>query len=128
MPHIVLEYSRNLGEPARLSRLLGELHSALGATEGFEGDRIKSRAIPLETFRVGRAEDSGFIHASVTFSRGRPDPVRRELGNRLLAILMQAEGWPGIEVGKSVEIRQFEPGMYFNSRDHGLRRAPRRAG
>ena len=34
------------------------------------------------------------------------------------AILMNETRSANLEVSRSVEIRQFEPGMYFNDRDH----------
>jgi 5-carboxymethyl-2-hydroxymuconate isomerase len=117
MPHIVLEYSSGLGPGFDASALLQELHEAVGATEGFELDRIKSRAVALRTHLVGRAPGE-LVHATVAFSPGRAPRLREELGRRLLEILTagtrrEGEG-PGIH--RSVEIRQFEAGMYFASR------------
>lgn len=118
MPHIVLEYSRNLSTTIDASALLDQLHRALGGTESFEADRIKARAIELDNYSIGDKEGGGFMHASVTFSRGRSERARADLGNRLLEILLTEASPSGLEVSRSVEIRQFEPGMYFNDRDH----------
>jgi 5-carboxymethyl-2-hydroxymuconate isomerase len=111
MPHIILEYSSNLGD-AGLSHLL----DALGDTESFESDRIKSRAVRCDTYYVG-ADRRGFVHATVLFSPGRPEALRRQVGRRLLDIMRSDAALRGADVATSVEIRQFEPGMYITERD-----------
>jgi 5-carboxymethyl-2-hydroxymuconate isomerase len=116
MPHIILEYSSNLGDAAGLSHLLDRLHDALGDTESFESDRIKSRAVRCDTYRVG-ADRRGFVHATVVFSPGRPEALRRQVGRRLLDIMRSDAALGGADVATSVEIRQFEPGMYITERD-----------
>src|SRR5579863_570391 len=86
MPHIILEYSSNLGDAAALTRLLDSLHGALGDTESFDSERIKSRAVRCETYHVS-TERRGFMHATVLFSPGRPEALRRQVARRLLDIM-----------------------------------------
>jgi len=50
MPHIILEYSSNLGDDDALAYLLDRLHDALGDTESFESERIK--AAPYDVTRI----------------------------------------------------------------------------
>lgn len=116
MPHIILEYSSNLGDDASVARLLDSLHGSLGNTESFEYERIKSRAIRCETYHVS-TERRGFVHVTVLFSPGRPDALRRQVVRRLLEILRNDATMGGADVATSVEIRQFEPGMYLTERD-----------
>ncbi len=114
MPHIVLEYSSNLTQSVDFKRLLGALHQILGNVESFETDRIKSRSIELDHFLVGRERDRGMVHVEVSFSPGRSESLRMELGQRLLDLLLNEVKPDGVEVSRSIEIRQFEPQMYFN--------------
>jgi len=116
VPHIILEYSSNLGDEVALARLLDSLHAALGDTESFESERIKSRAVRCETYHVG-SDRRGFVHATVLFSPGRPEALRRQLVRRLLDIMRSDSVMGGADVAKSVEIRQFGPGMYITERD-----------
>jgi 5-carboxymethyl-2-hydroxymuconate isomerase len=116
MPHIILEYSSNLGDDAGLAHLLDNLHDALGDTESFDSERIKSRAVRCETFHVS-SERRGFLHATVLFSPGRPDALRRQLARRLLDIMRSDSVVGGADVATSVEVREFEPGMYITERD-----------
>jgi len=116
MPHVILEYSSNLGDDAGLAHLLDSLHDALGDTESFESERIKSRAVRCETYHVS-ADRRGFVHATVLFSPGRPEALRRQVVRRLLDIMRSDSVMGGADVATSVEIRQFEPGMYITERD-----------
>lgn len=99
------------------SALLRKLHEALGATESFELDRIKSRAVSLEKFLVGREESAAFVHATVVFSQGRPPELREMVGRSLLALLTAETQAHGSEhrILRSIEVRQFEEGAYFTS-------------
>ena len=117
MPHIILEYSGNLGDDARLARVLESLHAALGDTESFESERIKSRAVRCDTYHVS-TERRGFVHATVLFSPGRPEALRRQVVRRRLLEIMRSDPvMGGADVATSVEVRQFEPGMYLTERD-----------
>jgi 5-carboxymethyl-2-hydroxymuconate isomerase len=117
MPHIILEYSNNLSSDAAMNQLLGKLHNTLGGIESFETDRIKSRALRFDACRIGAGEHRGFVHATVLFSPGRPEALRRELVKKLLTIIIsEAGGAPG-SFSASVEVRQFESGMYATERD-----------
>jgi 5-carboxymethyl-2-hydroxymuconate isomerase len=116
MPHIILEYSSNLSSDA-MNQLLGKLHDTLGGIESFENDRIKSRALRFDAYRIGADDHRGFVHATVLFSPGRPEALRRELVKKLLTIIIsEVRSLPG-DFSTSVEIRQFEPGMYATERD-----------
>lgn len=116
MPHIVLEYSSNLSDCGDWPAVLEKLHGAVGDTESFETHRIKSRAIALDTYRVASGEGTGFVHATVAFSPGRSETLRRELGGHLLALLASEVTSAELDISRSVEIRQFEPEMYFSDR------------
>ena len=113
MPHIVMEYSSNLTQSVDFERLLDALHQILGSFESFETDRIKSRSLELDHYLVGRERDRGLVHVVVSFSRGRSEDLRVEIGQRLLDLLLNEVKPDGVEVSKSIEIRQFGMKMYF---------------
>ena len=51
---------------------------------------------------------------NLVFSLGRADSVRDALGRRMLGLLTSDVSPKGMPVSRSVEVRQFERGMYFN--------------
>lgn len=116
MPHIILEYSSNLGDAAGPIHLLDKLHDALGDTDTFESDRIKSRIVRCDTYHVG-TDRRGFVHATVVFSPGRPEALRRQVGKLLFDIMRSDAVLGGADIATSVEVRQFETGMYITERD-----------
>lgn len=116
MPHIVLEYSSNLSDNGDWPAILEKLHGTVGDTESFETHRIKSRAIALDTYRVASGDGTGLVHATVIFAPGRSEALRRELAQRLLGILKSEVRSAQLDISRSVEVRQFEPDMYFTDR------------
>ena len=59
MPHIILEYSRNLEQKIDFSRLLKKMHDLLGSMSDFELDRSRAArsvttAASLEMTPTGR--------------------------------------------------------------------------
>jgi 5-carboxymethyl-2-hydroxymuconate isomerase len=117
MPHMVLEYSTRVAERCDIPGLLLELHGMLGKHPSFEMDRIKTRAIPITQRIVGSDPNREFVHVAISFSRRRDEETRKALGQATLNVLLQRIGGPDLKVSRSVEIRQFEPGMYFNDYD-----------
>jgi 5-carboxymethyl-2-hydroxymuconate isomerase len=114
MPHIILEYSRSLEQKIDFSRLLKKMHNMLGGMNDFEQDRIKSRSIGYDSCFVGDNPNRTFVHVNLVFSLGRADSVRDALGRRMLDLLTSNVSPKGMTVSHSVEVRQFERGMYFN--------------
>ena len=78
---------------------------------------VRSRAYQRDLFnrrdaRVARRHDRcGWL------SPGRNEALRVELGQRLLDLLLNEVKPDGVKVSRSIEIRQFEPQMYFNDHD-----------
>lgn len=114
MPHIVLEYSRKLEQRVDIPRLLKKMHDELGRMSDFELDRIKSRSIGYDVCFVGNDPDRAFVHVTLVFSLGRPESVRVALANRMLDVIISDVSPKGTPVSHSVEVRQFEEGMYVN--------------
>ena len=106
MPHLHLEYTANLPE-LNVDLALLRCNQALVAPEQF-GDEfdIKSRAIKLDTFRVGTGiGERGFVAVRLSMLSGRSTVAKNQLSQSLLAILQDLGPWPvGVEVQLSVEV------------------------
>jgi 5-carboxymethyl-2-hydroxymuconate isomerase len=87
MPHLTVEYTRNLAA-LPMSTVLLKLNEALAASGEFHAHDIKSRAIALDDFLVGTSlHEHGFVHAKLSLLGGRSTTVKRELSQRLLQAL-----------------------------------------
>lgn len=121
MPHLHLEYTRNVPLP-EVDTLLLRLNHALMATGqiAIEGD-IKSRAVEVQTFRVGTAPgERGFIYAKLALLAGRSPEVKKQLSDALLEVLKQASAWPkGLDIQFGVEIVDMQRESYGKERISG---------
>lgn len=120
MPHLTLEYTRNLGDfdPARALAALNEVMFDSGL---FGESDIKSRAVGLDCFQVGvRDTPRGFVHVSVAMLSGRGDPERKALADGLLAALQPLlNGQTVGEVQLSVETAELHRPSYAKAVIHG---------
>lgn len=90
MPHLTLEYTRNLSN-FNPTRALAALNAAMFDSGLFSEPDIKSRAIGLETFLVGISPTPrGFAHVRIALLAGRSDTERKELADAVLAALVAA--------------------------------------
>jgi len=120
MPHLTLEYTRNLNLPAP-SRTLAALNAALAASGLFEEADIKSRAIALDSFAIGTAAaPRAFAHVRIALLAGRSAEQRKTLADTALAALSATLQAPaGTEVQLSVETVDLDRPSYAKAVLHG---------
>jgi 5-carboxymethyl-2-hydroxymuconate isomerase len=90
MPHLTLEYTRNLTnfDP---TRTLAALNQAMADSGLFSEPDIKSRALALETFQAGISPaPRAFAHARIAMLTGRTSEERKTLADAVLAALTAA--------------------------------------
>jgi 5-carboxymethyl-2-hydroxymuconate isomerase len=119
VPHITLEYTANIDRPqAGYSNLFAALHRVLADTVGVDVANCKSRAIRLDTYRVGDggAED-GFVHLEVRIFDGRPVKLRREVGQRCLAVLEDhfSQARQELNLQITVSVKEIEQKTYLKA-------------
>jgi 5-carboxymethyl-2-hydroxymuconate isomerase len=115
MPHVTLEYSNNLPAPVDFGALFARLHATLAETGPFPLAQIKSRAVPLDVFRVGAgAPESVFVHLTVAILSGRDADQRRRISESLLAVLREAfeRAWDERPCDLTVDIRELQRETY----------------
>lgn len=120
MPHLTLEYSRNLGlfSPRRALRAINEAMFDSGL---FSEPDIKSRAIPFDTVQIGvKTALRGFVHLRIALLAGRSEEERRQLAEAGLAALRETLEPPlGWEVQLSVETVELDRPSYAKAVLHG---------
>lgn len=120
MPHLTLEYTRNLsGFDA--ARALAAVNEAMFDSGLFSEPDIKSRAIGLDEFQVGVLPGRrGFIHVRVAMLAGRSGDERKQLADAVLVALTSAvDGEPGMELQISVETTELDRPSYAKAVIHG---------
>lgn len=88
MPHIIVEFSQNMGPDLDLPEILNDLHDTLAA-QGVDKARIKSRSIPLIHSVVGaNAPNEGYMaHLTLQLLEGRDVPTKQAYGKALHDVL-----------------------------------------
>jgi 5-carboxymethyl-2-hydroxymuconate isomerase len=114
MPHLHMEYTANLpGLNADLALI--RLNNTLVGSGQFAAEfDIKSRAVKVETFKVGTAlAERAFVHLKLALLSGRSPQIKKQLSESLLAVVQDLCEWPtDVEVQVCVEILDIDRESY----------------
>lgn len=114
MPHLHMEYTANLPE-LNADVALIRLNNTLVASGEFAAEYdIKSRAVKVETFKVGTAlGERAFVHVKLALLSGRSAQIKKQLSESLLAVVQDLCKWPtGVEVQLAVELLDIDRESY----------------
>lgn len=124
MPHLIVEYTANLGEEAEIAALLRKANAVLIAQGGvFPIGGIRSRALRLEDYCVADAShDDAFVHLTLKIGAGRSPEQKQKAGDALFAMLREhfAAIFARRFLALSLEIVEFsEAGTWKQNNIHG---------
>lgn len=116
MPHIWIEYSRNLEQQVREAGLVEALHQAAIATGAFQIGAIRTRARAVGDYRIadGHAEN-GFVHVVARIAAGRDLQTRKFIGECLFSELKRAMSavYDAAPLGLSLELQELDAALNF---------------
>jgi 5-carboxymethyl-2-hydroxymuconate isomerase len=124
MPHIIVEYTDNLGADARIPALLKTINDTLIAQDGaFPIGGIRSRALELHDYRVadGAETSDAFVHITLKIGAGRSDAVKKKTCDELFDAVKAhfAEAYAKRGLALSMELIEFsESGTYKHNNIH----------
>jgi 5-carboxymethyl-2-hydroxymuconate isomerase len=124
MPHIVVEYTANLGEQARMPALLKQINTLLIRDDGmFPTGGIRSRAIELQHWCIadGGNADDAFVHVSAKIGRGRSDAEKKAVFDPLFEVVKEhfASVYATRGLALSMELNEFsEAGTWKHNNIH----------
>ena len=123
MPHIVIEYTANLGAQARIPELLKTVNQTMIAQDGvFPTGGIRSRALRLDDYRMADgAADDAFVHVTLKIGSGRSEAVKKQVCDALFDAVKAhfAELYEKRYLALSLEIVEFsETGSYKHNNVH----------
>jgi 5-carboxymethyl-2-hydroxymuconate isomerase len=80
MPHLIIEYSRNLEDDIEIKDLIAVVHKTARKSPLFEPAAIRTRAVPVDSYMIADGDPSlAFIHLYVRIKPGRPPEKKMEL-------------------------------------------------
>ncbi len=86
MPHIIVEYSANLGQAADIAGLCEALRACAAAQEIFPETGVRVRALQCDIYAIADGDPAnGFIDISVRLREGRPLEARQAATAALFA-------------------------------------------
>lgn len=123
MPHLIYEYTDNLGAEADIPGLLRKSNQVLIDQGGvFPTGAIRSRAVRLTEYYVADgAADDAFVHATLKMGAGRPQAAKKKTGDELFQMLSEhfAALYAARTLALSLEIVEFsEAGTWKQNNIH----------
>ncbi|AFY18498.1 5-carboxymethyl-2-hydroxymuconate Delta-isomerase [Pseudomonas sp. QLc11A] len=114
MPHLHMEYTANLSDLNADVALMRLNNTLVGSGQFAAEFDIKSRAVRVETFKVGTAlSERAFVHVKLALLSGRSAQIKKQLSESLLAVVQDLCEWPsGVEVQLCVEILDIDRDSY----------------
>ncbi|QHJ00560.1 5-carboxymethyl-2-hydroxymuconate isomerase [Xylophilus rhododendri] len=115
MPHLTIEYSRNLEAGFALAETLREVNATLVASGQIRNEPdLKSRIVPLDETVVGTGlGDRGFVYCLLRLLPGRSDAVKAEMSERIAVVMRKRIPQPaGMMVQLSVEVIEMHAPSY----------------
>ena len=111
MPHLTLEYTANLD--FEIQPLLARLHSELVATGAINLKGLKSRTVRHSDYRIADGNpDYALVHVNLLIREGRPPEVRKDIAERIMAVLKETFGdrFESSHLSLSVDIKEMRQG------------------
>jgi len=112
MPHVTLHYTGNLDGFDPDDALLA-MNRALADSGHFDEGAIKSRALRLDHYRVGVADqERAFVHVQLKVMPGRDDATRRGFAEALSAALAPLLPSLSLSTQLCIEVDELDAGSY----------------
>lgn len=115
MPHLILHHTANLDgfDP---DAALTAANSVLVESGHFEDVAIKSRALVLDHYRIGNADEGhGFVHATLKVLPGRSEALRAALGRAVHDALAACVPALDVHCQLCVEVVELQAATYIKS-------------
>ncbi|KZZ83650.1 MULTISPECIES: 5-carboxymethyl-2-hydroxymuconate Delta-isomerase [Bacillaceae] len=131
MPHIVVEYTKNIKDQADIPALLKKINGILLLrSDLFPKGGIRSRAIELQDYLIADGqEDDAFVHISLKIGAGRSDEDKKEVCEKLFEMVKHHFQllFSSRYLALSMELAEFsEAGTYKHNNIHErFKKAPR---
>jgi 5-carboxymethyl-2-hydroxymuconate isomerase len=116
MPHVVVEYSKNLEQSVDISELIRVVHDAMIATDAFPLEAVRTRAAPRDDFRIADGDPrNAFLAVVGRIAPGRPQALRHELGRSLFEAVQSylSDVSEAIPLSITVELQEIDQTSAF---------------
>ena len=113
MPHIIVEYSKNIGDIIEVPKLVIALHNELAA-QGIDIARIKTRGMSCNYVSVGEHGSHGhMLHTTLLLLEGRDAVTKKQYGEALHNKMKEFVGKSVKHCAITLEIRDMNKDSYY---------------
>lgn len=112
MPHLIVEYSRNLENRIGIRDLVRKVHEAALTSNVFQPGAVRTRAEPRDVYVIAdRHEENGFVSVTVRMAQGRDAETRQQMGQLIFETVCDhlAEIYKTTPIGISLEVQEIDP-------------------
>ena len=116
MPHLILEYSKNIEGDVEIEGLMRKLHQAIFATGLWELSALRTRAEPRDKYHIADGDPThGFMHLMVRIRAGRDNATKEKLGQDLLKVMVDwlEPSFAKRKIAINAEITEVSPTSYL---------------
>jgi 5-carboxymethyl-2-hydroxymuconate isomerase len=117
MPHLILEYSKNVGEDVEIEGLMRRLHQTIFSFGLWDISALRTRAEPREKYYIADGDPThGFVHLLVRIRAGRDDAIKKQIGEALLKAMVEylAPSFAKRKLAVNAEITEVSPTSYLH--------------
>ena len=113
MPHIILEYSKNIGDIIEASKLVHRIHQEM-PKHGIEKERLKTRSYECNYVAVGEQGSHGhMLHATLLLLEGRDNATKKKYGDVIHNMMKEAVGNRVKHCQITLEVRDMDTDSYY---------------
>lgn len=112
MPHIIIEYSKNLELHADVEDLVEVMHAAALTIEVFPLGGVRTRAVRRDDYRIADGNvDNCFVDVIVRIGAGRDADTKERIADSLFTALTSAlrEVYDTTPLALSLELKEISP-------------------
>jgi 5-carboxymethyl-2-hydroxymuconate isomerase len=115
MPHIYIEYSKDIEDMIQIPALMTELHTRLAAQDGVDIERIKTKSFAMQhsLFGTHAIDARAGVHITLLILEGRDRETRKSYGQSLFEGAKAMLDKTGMPYTISLEVRDMDRDTYF---------------
>lgn len=114
MPHLIIDYSRNLDGAVDMSAFCDHMRQAMCAVDVFPAAGVRVRAVAADHYSIADGNpEHGYIDMSVRLRGGRPDEAKQQATTALFAAAEEflAPVLASRPLALSLEMRDIDPDL-----------------
>jgi len=112
MPHLQVEFSRDLSTKIRTEKLLKALVAALSERETVDPRAVKAYARCADHWAMGDGAPPGFLHVTVCVLEGRSEEWESQTADHLYTVLLKELEEAALGASVTLEFRRMEARTY----------------